>query len=227
MTVQSKSPVNGGEFGVCHSVALVDQCEGVRFGLSAYFDGVPEVRVAGSYPGMAAFIESDAADRCDIVICDLSRLEDETDALVPMLHRKFPRFIAYTYRSKHRCRWLLAQAAFAGYVNKNSGLKTLKKAINEVADGRTYIDPSQNPEEDSAVQPRDALITIERALSLREEDTVRLVSQGFSNKEIAEKMKVSTSSVDTYRRRAANKLNCLSRSQLVAAYRDFERDNPA
>jgi DNA-binding NarL/FixJ family response regulator len=52
-------------------------------------------------------------------------------------------------------------------------------------------------------------------LSRREEDVLRLVAQGFSNKQIAGQLEVSVKSVETYKARASEKKGLFSRADIV------------
>ena len=220
-------PIRGGapdyskKIRTVHTIALIDDCEGVRVGLAAYFGNAPEIRVIATHSSIREFIRSGMMARCDVIISDTASLMDETDEIRLMLQSTYPRLILYCFHCVSACKWLLAQPAVAGYVHKKSCLETLRKAINEVSAGRTFYDEGDTKE----IHSDDVNTPVYGALSQRERETVRLVSGGFSNKEIAEKMKVSLSSIDTYRRRAAKKLRCHSRSQLVAVYHAFGRDH--
>ncbi len=55
----------------------------------------------------------------------------------------------------------------------------------------------------------------ESELSARERDVLRLTGQGFTNKEIAARLDVSVKSVETYKARAAAKLNLRTRAEIV------------
>ena len=48
-----------------------------------------------------------------------------------------------------------------------------------------------------------------------EEDVLRLVAQGFSNKQIAGQLEVSVKSVETYKARASEKKGLFSRADIV------------
>ena len=52
-------------------------------------------------------------------------------------------------------------------------------------------------------------------LSERESEVMRLIALGYSNKEIAARLKVSVKSVETYKTRAQEKLGIRSRTELV------------
>lgn len=53
------------------------------------------------------------------------------------------------------------------------------------------------------------------ALSPRETEVLRLIAQGFSNKEIAQRIDLSVKSVETYKARAAEKLGLRTRAEII------------
>jgi two-component system response regulator NreC len=55
----------------------------------------------------------------------------------------------------------------------------------------------------------------EAPLSPREEEVLRLLAQGLSHKEVAEKLGISEKTVATYRERGMEKLGLASRSELL------------
>jgi DNA-binding NarL/FixJ family response regulator len=55
----------------------------------------------------------------------------------------------------------------------------------------------------------------ESELTMREEEVLRLIALGYSNKEIAYRVNVSIKSVETYKARATEKLDLHSRAQIV------------
>ena len=52
-------------------------------------------------------------------------------------------------------------------------------------------------------------------LSERETDVVRLIAQGYSNKEIATQLNLSVKTIETYKARAMEKMGVVSRVALV------------
>lgn len=108
-------------------------------------------------------------------------------------------------------------AGAAGYVLKKSVDADLLSAIRAVHKGRTYVDS-----ELAEVLVRDAFSKDDRAgsvpnnvLSERELQVLKLVAEGFSSREIAEQIYISTKTVETYRARFAEKLGLKSRAQIV------------
>lgn len=52
-------------------------------------------------------------------------------------------------------------------------------------------------------------------LSVREREVLALTARGFSSSEIAERLRISSKTVDTYRQRLAEKLDFHHRSELI------------
>ncbi len=99
-----------------------------------------------------------------------------------------------------------------GFVLKRSAAQDLIMAIRSVVAGGIYIDPAVL----SKVVPGPAGIAGQAAhLSQREEDVVRLVARGYSNKDIARELGIGVKTVETYRSRACEKLELRTRSALV------------
>ena len=108
-------------------------------------------------------------------------------------------------------------AGAAGYVLKKSVDADLLSAIRAVHRGRTYVDS-----ELAEILVRDAISrdsgtdsAAGSVLSDRELQVLELVAEGFSSREIAEQIYISTKTVETYRARFAEKLGLKSRAQIV------------
>lgn len=110
-------------------------------------------------------------------------------------------------------------AGASGYVLKKSVDADLLTAIRAVHKGRAYVDS-----ELAEVLVRDAISpdasdrdgsAARNLLSDRELQVLKLVAEGFSSREVAEQIFVSTKTVETYRSRFAEKLGLKSRAQIV------------
>jgi two-component system, NarL family, response regulator NreC len=110
-------------------------------------------------------------------------------------------------------------AGASGYVLKKSVDADLLSAIRAVHKGRRYIDselaeslildaiPERSREPGSLPEAR--------ILSDREVQVLKLVAEGFSSREIADQLLVSTKTIETYRSRFGEKLGLNSRADIV------------
>jgi DNA-binding NarL/FixJ family response regulator len=109
---------------------------------------------------------------------------------------------------------LLVQALDAGargFVLKEAPLDELLRAVKIVAAGEVYVDPALGTTLIRAGSGGEHL-----SLSAREREILRFLSEGKSNKEIAEALGISPDTVRTYVRRAMAKLEADTRTQAVA-----------
>ncbi len=110
-------------------------------------------------------------------------------------------------------------AGASGYVLKKSVDADLLSAIRAVHKGRTYVDSELANSLVRYAFPAHRLSTTgmdqSKTLSERELEVLKLVAEGFSSREIAERIYVSTKSVETYRGRFAEKLGLRSRADVV------------
>lgn len=97
----------------------------------------------------------------------------------------------------------------AGYLSKTLDGAGVAEALLRVAEGERVL-PGDHTGEEHGAWPGQ-----EHGLSSREAEMIALITQGFSNLEIAERSYLSVNSVKTYIRTAYRKLGFTRRSQAV------------
>jgi DNA-binding NarL/FixJ family response regulator len=111
----------------------------------------------------------------------------------------------------------MVDAGAHGYVLKRAAPADLIRAIRIVAEGGVYLDPHVAGKSAAT----DALPMKRRpALSERENRVLTLISEGYSNREIAEQLGLSVKSVETYKFRAMEKLSLRTRVDVVRYIRE-------
>ena len=107
-------------------------------------------------------------------------------------------------------------AGAAGYVVKKVADSELLSAIRAVHAGRTFVDLTQSLDSPSHAVAGTARTESERPkdLSRREREVLRLLAQGHSNQQIADRIRVSVKTVETYRTRLRQKLGLKERAEL-------------
>ena len=107
------------------------------------------------------------------------------------------------------------EAGCDGYVPKSSTHTSLLQAIRTVLGGERYLHPTAATALISAIKDEESETAQFAALSEREQDVLRLTAQGFTSREIGDKLIISSKTVETYRQRAMEKLNLEHRSALI------------
>jgi len=99
------------------------------------------------------------------------------------------------------------RAGAKGYVVKESAGTELKKAVRTVYNGSRYLsEPIIDTVVDSYSDPDDHHKSPLQRLSCREREVLQLVVEGRTSVEIAERLFLSTKTIDTYRSRLMQKL---------------------
>jgi two-component system, NarL family, response regulator NreC len=105
-------------------------------------------------------------------------------------------------------------AGALGYVVKGSGLDDLVLAIRTVAAGERFLDTQANASsmnEDFEPESADDLAR----LTPREREVLQLVAEGFTNREIGERLGVAAKTVDVHRTSVMKKLDLHSAQALT------------
>jgi DNA-binding NarL/FixJ family response regulator len=109
----------------------------------------------------------------------------------------------------------MLQTGAKGYLLKRSAAEDLVRAIRAIAAHGMYLDPAIVGKAVSEPHVDGPSNYGHGSLSPREEYVLRFIAQGFSNKEIAARMQISTKTVETYKVRATEKLILRTRADIV------------
>jgi DNA-binding NarL/FixJ family response regulator len=199
-------------------ILLADDHAVVREGLKAVLNAQPGFEVVGeAADGVEALARAAELDP-DVVVVDISMPGLNGAQVTARLKEAKPdrKVLALTVHEDKSYLRRLLEAGASGYVLKQSATAEIVHAIRAVAAGGTCIDPALAG---TVVGPfvgrPDAAETLPNGLSEREEEVVSLIAQGYSNKEIAARLKLSVKTVETYKARSLEKLGMRSRVDLV------------
>jgi DNA-binding NarL/FixJ family response regulator len=199
-------------------IALVDDHPVVLAGIRALLAGVPDIELVGEADTGARGLKAICECSPDIAVIDLSLPDMSGMELARRLSKLCPdvKIIALTVHEDRAYVRPVLDAGARGYLLKRSAGDELLRAIRAVNQGRRYLDPAL-PENISMKAPELALAEEDdgNELSPREQDVIKLVAQGFSNKQIAGQLDVSVKSVETYKARASEKKRLHSRADIV------------
>ena len=100
----------------------------------------------------------------------------------------------------------------SGYVLKDDAFEDLLYAIRAVASGGKFISPAIS---DKLFQSQPMKESRNCILTEREQEILRLIASGLTNKKIADKLSISVKTVETHRTRILQKLDVHSAADLV------------
>lgn len=199
-------------------IVLVDHHAVFREAIRALIDARDELSVVGeASEGREAYALS-LELQPDLVVTEISLPRLSGIELSCRLTRKLPP-TRVLILSGHESRNLVERAlrsGAAGYVCKSAPAQELIQAIDAVRSGRSFVSPVVAEHLVSAITgPRGVEPPGQHGLTSREREVLQMVAEGFSSKEIAQQLRVSTRTVETHRANVMQKLGVHKVSGLV------------
>ncbi len=160
--------------------------------------------------------------RPDVALVDISLPDQSGIRLTLEIRRLLPetRVMIVSIYSKITCVSEAFRAGATGYVVKESAADRLLEGLASVARGQFFIDSALSAEvanQLAASPSRDVIIkdAAYGSLTPREQEIMRLLAEGFSTKEIGEKLFISPKTVENHRANLMNKLDLQGTVELV------------
>ena len=200
-------------------ILLADDHETVREGLKTILNAQADMEVIGEAPDGRSAVERTSLLHPDIVIMDVSMPGMNGLRATQAIKETCPtvKVLTLTRHAEEGYLQQLMRAGASGYVLKQSRANEVLQAVRTVASGKTYIDPHLDTtfgKLGGPVPPRSG--ASRPALSQREEEVLRLVAWGYSNKEIASQLSLSVKTIETHKANAAQKLGLTNRIEIVS-----------
>jgi len=207
-------------------VFMVDDHAVVLDGLSELLDGVPGLDVVGTATSVAQALARIPAAAPDVAILDV-RLPDgngvelcrEVRAALPQTY-----CLMLTSYDDHDAVLASVLAGASGYVLKEVRTAGLVDAIRQVALGRSLIDPAviaRVMDQVRATTRTDDRLT---GLTPREREVLDLVTEGMTNRQIADRMFLSDRTVKNYVSSILGKLGIERRAQAAVLGAEARRN---
>ena len=162
----------------------------------------------------------------DVVLMDVNLPGESGVVCTAQLKEKLPELqvIILTVYRNHELIIQALQAGACGYLLKRSSPDELLKAIREVCSGGAPMTSEIARMLVEAFQKKPANAVPSDALTQRESEILGLLSEGLSNKEIANRVKISYDTVRAHLRHIYEKLHVSGRTQAVRKY--LKSSNP-
>lgn len=199
------------------SVVLADDHAMVRESLARVLEDSGEISVKGQASDGLQLLDVVRRELPECVVLDYSMPKlDAPHAIEKLIaeHSRLKVLVLTVHENVHYAVRAL-EAGAHGYMIKSAAVDELVEAIHAVSRGEVYISPKVSQEVWSLLRrPKRERQGLE-SLSQREFDALRILGSGASLQECASLMKVSTSTVSTYRSRILEKLKLSNTSELI------------
>ena len=196
---------------------LIDDHETVREGLRLLIERQADMNVVAEGATGDDAIRAGRRDDIDLIILDLSTPGSNGLLAARALRNSNPamKVVVLTRHADQAYLHELLQAGVAGYVLKQSPTSELLQAIRAAAAGRQHIDSTLTRHVAAPFLTRFPQRSAKPAVSERELTVLRFSAQGYSNKEIAQRLGVVVKTVEVHKTNGMRKLHLNGRIDLL------------
>jgi len=205
-------------------VLVVDDHALFRRGIVTVLTNQKNIKVVGEAVNGLEAIEKTEELKPDVIVMDLNMPRCSGLEATQALQTKLPRanILVLTVSENEADLFAAIKFGATGYILKNTEPEELVQAIHHIAQGGVIISPVmatklliefRNSDNDTRVKKP---AQEEANLSPREDEVLRLVARGATNKEIADSLFISENTVKTHLRNIMDKLHLANRSQAAA-----------
>ncbi|MBS1757050.1 MAG: response regulator transcription factor [Bacteroidetes bacterium] len=187
-------------------VAIADDHKIFRKGVILSLRGFLNLKFVMEADNGEELIEKIPESEPDVILCDLKMPKKDGIDATKYITKNFPniRVIILTMYEDERFVGHLMDCGAAGYLLKNTDPTEIKRAIMDVMRTGFYLNPFVNKvliKKNYSKQKFNPSLTSEIVLSEREKEALTLVCMEFTAAEIAQKMSISTRTVEAIKDR--------------------------
>jgi DNA-binding NarL/FixJ family response regulator len=195
-------------------VFIVDDHPVVIEGIHSLLKNENDIEWAGHAMNAQSCLGYFVNSKADVLLMDISMPVMDGVELCAIMKEKYPAVMILglsTFNQGIYIKKMMEHGA-SGYILKNSSKEELIKAIHAVHEGSIYF----SGEVGQALQEYQKSSKDELpVLSPREKEILGLIAEGFTNPQIAEKIFLSSFTVDSHRKNLLAKLNVKNTASLI------------
>jgi two-component system response regulator NreC len=200
------------------SVLIADDHTIVRSGVRMLLEAESDIRVVGEALNGREALELTESLQPDVVLMDITMPEMDGLEATKQLKSRFPHInvLVLTMHRSDDYFFEMLKAGASGYILKGAKTSELINAVRIVQQGQIFLYPSMTQKlVQGYIQLAEWDNEGEPSLSPREKEILQLLAEGYSNKEIAEKLVISPSTVHSHRGNLLDKLGLGNRRDLI------------
>lgn len=200
-------------------ILLADDHASLRQGLKLLIDSQPDMQVVSEASDGSAAVQQAQDLGVDVIVMDVSMPGMNGLVATRTLKRLQPglAIVILTRHDDDASLQELLRAGASGYVLKQSASVELLQAIRAVAAGGQYLDSAITGRVTAGLLAKDGSTARAggKQINDRESNVLRLIANGYSNKEIAAQLELSVKTIEAHKANAMRKLGLNGRIDIV------------
>ena len=205
------------------NILIADDHAIVRTGLRAVLKTESAMELIGEATGGYETVALVESKQPEVLVLDLSmpdmdgiEVTKKVKSLYPNIH-----ILILTIHEDEALLRAALKAGASGYILKRAAEAELVSAIHKILNGELYVDPSMVRVllNDDVPPPASQTKPIEE-LTPRETEVLKLIAQGYTNRQIGEELHISIRTAESHRANLSGKLGLQSRVELVRYARE-------
>jgi len=195
-------------------VFIVDDHPVVIEGIHSLLQNEKGIEWAGHAMNAASCMGYFVNNTADVILMDISMPGMDGVELCARMKETYPGVFILGLSTFNQGLYIkkMMENGASGYILKNSSKEELLQAIHTIASGGIYFS-GETGEALKAYQKSSAIALPE--LSTREKEILGLIAEGYTNPQIAEKIFLSSFTVDSHRKNLLAKLNVKNTACLI------------
>jgi two-component system, NarL family, response regulator NreC len=202
-------------------ILIADDHTILRAGIRSLLDMEPDFEVVGEVDNGQDALYQAGQLKPDLVLSDLSMPKTNGTEAIQRIKSRYPdiKILVLTVHKTEEHVHAALKAGADGYVLKDDTSNELIVAISNILSGKTYLSPSicnevvmrylAGPSKEKITSSIDQLTT-------REREVMKLIAEGYKNKDVAQYLSISLKTVEKHRSNLMKKLDLHSASSITS-----------
>lgn len=197
-------------------IVIADDHTIVREGLKQLLGAVGDMEVVAEASNGHEVIERVRGLEFDLLLLDMSMPGRSGIELIKQVRAEKPklRILVLSMHEEHQYAVRAIRSGASGYLTKESASKQLVDAIRKVASGGAFISAEVAQQLALGAMPG-AQAALHETLSDREFQILRMIAEGLSVTDIADKLSLSVKTVSTHKANIQQKMGLHSTAELI------------
>ncbi len=195
-------------------IAITDDHPLLLEGLKNILSNQPNINTVECYSSAKALQDALTTVEIDILLLDINLDNTNSIELIKPLKKKYPEMhiIMLSVHNEYAVINSCLEEGASGYIQKNASVDEIVEGINSIFDGKIFL--CSQTKNVMNKKEKDGLNTIPK-LTRREKEVLSEAALGLTTQQIADKLFISTHTVDSHRKNLIEKFKASNLSSAI------------